>query len=79
MLPNVHLGKGACVSNPNHLHSKIPEEINYLQRLPSQRENQDDWCHHRAQQLLQNKNLEDISPIKLLSSLGDSKQDIKVV
>lgn len=79
MLPDVHLGKRARVSYPDHLHCKIPEEINYLQRLPSQTENQDDGCHHWAQQLLQNKNLEEISPMKLSPSLGDSKQGIKSV
>lgn len=79
MLPDVHLGKGARVSYPDHLHCKIPKEINYLQRLPSQTENQDDGCHHRAQQLLQNKNLEEVGPIKLTPSLGDSKQGIKSV
>lgn len=52
MLPDVHLGKGASVSNTDHLHSKVPEEINDLQRLPSQREDQDDGSHNWTYQLL---------------------------
>ena len=52
MLPDVHLGKGASVSNTNHLHSEVPEEINDLQRLPSQREDQDDGSHNWTYQLL---------------------------
>lgn len=57
MLPNVHLSKGTCVSNPDDLYSKVPKEVDNLQRLPPQAEDQDDWCHHWAEELLQNKNL----------------------
>lgn len=46
MLPDVHLGKGASVSYPDHLHGEVPEEINDLQRLPPQTEDQDDRSHH---------------------------------
>lgn len=52
MLPDVHLGKGASVSHPDNLDSEVPEEINYLQRLPSQTKDEDDGRHHWAQQLL---------------------------
>lgn len=51
MLPDVHLGKRASVSYPDHLHSKVPEEINDFQRLPPQTEDQDDGSHHWTQQL----------------------------
>lgn len=30
MLPNVHLGKGTCVSDPDHLYSEVPKEVNNL-------------------------------------------------
>ena len=59
MLPDVHLGEGASVSYPNHLHSEVPEEINDLQRLPPQTEDQDYGSHHWTYQLLQNKHLKD--------------------
>lgn len=52
MLPDVHLGEGASVAHPNDLHSEIPEEINDLQRLPSQAEDEDDGSHNWTQQLL---------------------------
>jgi len=48
MLPDVHLGKGAGVSNPYDFHSEVPEEINDLQRLPPQAEDEDDGSHHWA-------------------------------
>lgn len=51
VLPNVHLGKGARVSDPNHLYSEVPKEVNNLQRLPPQTEDQNDRCHHWAEQL----------------------------
>lgn len=46
MLSYVHLGKRAGVSNPNHLHGEVPEEIYDLQRLPPQTEDEDDGSHH---------------------------------
>lgn len=52
MLPNVHLGKGARVPDPNHLYSEVSKEINYFQRLSPQAENQDDGSHHWADQFL---------------------------
>ncbi len=59
MLSDVHLGKGAGVSHPDHLHSEIPEEINDLQRLPPQTKDQNDGSHHWTYQLLKNKHLEE--------------------
>ena len=58
MLPDVHLGKGAGVPHPDHLHRKVPEEINDLQRLSPQTEDQDDGSHHWTEQLLENKDLD---------------------
>lgn len=52
MLSDVHLGKGTGVSDPDHLYSEVPKEVNNLQRLPPQTEDQDDWCHHWTEQLL---------------------------
>lgn len=52
MLPNIHLSKGARVSDPDHLDSEVPKEVNNLQRLPPQAADQDDGSHHRAEQLL---------------------------
>lgn len=52
MLPDVHLGKGASVSYPNHLYSEVPEEINDLKRLPPQTEDQDDGRNNWTEQLL---------------------------
>lgn len=52
MLPNVHLGKGARVSDPNHLYSEVPKEVNNFQRLSPQAEDQDDGSHHWAEQFL---------------------------
>lgn len=69
MLPDVHLGKGASVSHPDHLHCKIPEEINDLQRFPPQAEDQDDGSYHRTDQLLQNKHLEENKEAKLTVNL----------
>lgn len=46
MLPDVHLGKRAGVSNPDHLHCEVPEEINDLQRLSPQTEDEDDGGHN---------------------------------
>lgn len=51
MLPDVHLGKGASVSYPDHLHSEVPEKINDLQGLPPQTEYQDYGSHHWTEQL----------------------------
>lgn len=52
MLPNVHLGKGACVSDPNHLYGEVPKEVYNFQGLPPQAEDQDDGSHHWAEQFL---------------------------
>lgn len=49
MLPNVHLGKGARVSDPDHFDSEVPKEVNNLQRLSPQAEDQDDGSHHWAE------------------------------
>lgn len=73
MLPDVHLGKGASVSYPNHLNSEVPEEINDLQRLPPQTEDQDDGSHHRTEQLLQNKNLEENQSGKIYTTHSGSR------
>lgn len=58
MLSNVHLGKGACVSDSNHLYSEVPKEVNNFQRLSPQTEDQDDGSHHWAEKFLKNKNLQ---------------------
>lgn len=73
MLPNVHLGKGASVSYPHHFNSEVPEEINDLQRFPPQTEDQDDGSHHRTEQLLQNKSLEEIQSGKTNATYSGSR------
>ena len=57
MASDVHLGEGADVPNADHLHGKVPEEIDDLQGLVPQQEDEDEGGHDGAQQLLQDKHL----------------------
>lgn len=52
MASDIHLRKGTDVSNSNHLHSKVPEEVNDLQRFVPQMENENEGCDDRTEQLL---------------------------
>lgn len=57
MASDVHLCKGTDVSDSNHLHSKVPKEVNDLQRLVPQKEDENEGRDDGTEQLLQNKHL----------------------
>ena len=57
VLPDVHLGEGAGVAHAHHLHSEVPKEVDDLQGLPAQAEDEDEGCHHRTDQLLEDEHL----------------------
>lgn len=49
MLANIHLGKGAGISNTNNLHSEIAEEVYDFQGPRTQAEDEDEGCDNGAQ------------------------------
>ncbi|KAL0624625.1 Zinc finger protein [Plecturocebus cupreus] len=57
MLANIHLSKGAGISNTNDLHGEVSEEVYNLQGPGAQAENEDERCDNGAQQLFQNEHL----------------------
>lgn len=57
MTSDVHLRKGTDVSNSNHLHSKVPEEVDDFERLIPQEEDENERCDNRTEQLLQDEHL----------------------
>lgn len=57
MSADVHLRKGADVADANHLHGKVAQEVDDLQRLAPEHEDEDERCHDGTEQLLQNKDL----------------------
>lgn len=57
MASDVHLCKGANVSHTNHLHRKVPEEVDDLQRLVPQQEDENEGRNDRTEQLLQDEHL----------------------
>lgn len=57
VLANIHLSKGAGVSNPYNLHGEIAEEVYDLQGPWAQAKDEDEGCDNGAQQLLQDKHL----------------------
>lgn len=58
---DVHLCEGTDVADSDHFHGEVPEEVNDLQRLVSQKENEDKGSNDGAQQLLQDKHLKKTS------------------
>lgn len=57
MLANIHLSKGASVSNANNFYGEIAEEIYNLQGPWAEAEDEDEGCDNGAQQLLQDEHL----------------------
>lgn len=49
MLANIHLGKGAGISNTDDLHSEIAEKVYNLQGPWAQTEDEDEGCDNGAQ------------------------------
>lgn len=62
MLANIHLGKGAGISDTNDLHGEIAEEVYDLQGSWAQAEDEDEGCNNGAQQLLQDEHLKGGGP-----------------
>lgn len=48
MLANIHLGKGASISNTNHFHSEVAEEVYNLQGPRAQAEDENEGCDNGA-------------------------------
>lgn len=57
MTSDIHLRKGTDVSDSNHLHSEVPEEVNDFERLVPQEEDENEGCDNRTEQLLQDEHL----------------------
>lgn len=57
VLTDIHLCKRASVAHTDHIHSKVSEEIDDLQRFAAQAEDKNEGCDDGTQQLLQYKHL----------------------
>lgn len=57
MLAHVHLGKGAGVTHPYHLHGEVAEKINDVQGFGTQADDEDQGGNDGTQKLLQDENL----------------------
>lgn len=58
MIADVKLGEGADVTNPNHLHREVAEEVDDVQGAGGQGKDKDERGEDGAQQLLQNEDLQ---------------------
>lgn len=59
---HVHEGKGADVTDPRHVHSKVPKEVDNLQGPGPKPEEQKQGCEDRGQELLHQGDLEKAGP-----------------
>lgn len=57
MLAHIHLGKGAGVTHPHHLHSEVTEKVNDIQRFGPQADDEDQGGNDGTQKLLQDEDL----------------------